>query len=116
MTTVTATPRVLGRILGRLALGEVDDHTTSALVSGPPGYLPPEPLRSLGGVVVRDAVRRAEAAEERGREAGGLTDALRRLVWFTVPRALEPRMWRRTVSSSGPRKLEPPADVTSSGR
>jgi glycine/D-amino acid oxidase-like deaminating enzyme len=91
----------LGAILGRLALGVRDDHTTCALVSGPPGYLPPEPLRLLGGVVVRDAVRRAEAVEERGGRPGPVTAALRRLVWFTVPPALEPRMrgrggWRAT--------------------
>jgi glycine/D-amino acid oxidase-like deaminating enzyme len=85
---------LLGRILGRLALGERDEHTQCALVSGPPGYLPPEPLRILGGVVVRDAVRRAEAAEERGRRPDPVSAALRRLVWFTLPRALEPRGWR----------------------
>jgi glycine/D-amino acid oxidase-like deaminating enzyme len=84
-----------GQILGRLALGVKDDLTSCALVSGPPGYLPPEPLRTLGGLVVRDAVRRAEAAEERGRRGDPIARALRRLVWFTMPRALEPRMWRR---------------------
>lgn len=88
-------PSVLvGRILGRLALGMDDEYTHCGLVSGPPGYLPPEPLRSLGGVLVRDAVRRAEAAEEEGADTGAVTDALRRLVWFTLPPVLEPRQWR----------------------
>jgi glycine/D-amino acid oxidase-like deaminating enzyme len=86
---------LLGRILGRRALGMNDAYTSCAMVSGPPGYLPPEPARVLGGLVVRDAVRRAEAAEEQGRRAGPVSDALRRLVWFTMPRAVEPRMWRR---------------------
>jgi glycine/D-amino acid oxidase-like deaminating enzyme len=85
----------VGRILGRRALGIRDELTTCALVSGPPGYLPPEPVRSLGGRVVRGAVRRAEALEERGRRPDPLTSALRRLVWFTTPVALEPRRWRR---------------------
>lgn len=85
----------VGRVLGRLALDERDELTTSALVSGPPGYLPPEPLRILGGVLIRDAVRRAEAAEEQGGTAAPLAAMLRRLVWFTLPRAAEPRMWRR---------------------
>ena len=40
---------------------------TTGIADGPPGYLPPEPLRSIGGVLVRNAVRRAEAAEERER-------------------------------------------------
>jgi glycine/D-amino acid oxidase-like deaminating enzyme len=82
----------VGRILGRLALGVRDELTACGLVSGPPGYLPPEPLRTAGGLVVRDAVARAEAAEEAGRSPDALTAALRRLVWFTMPRALEPRM------------------------
>lgn len=85
---------LLGRIAGRRALGLHDEYTDNALTGGPPSYLPPEPARVLGGVVVRDAVRRAEAAEERGGRAGGVTGSLRRLVWFTTPRALEPRLWR----------------------
>lgn len=86
---------LFGRILARLALRERDPYTSSPVVGGPPGYLPPEPLRTLGGLVVRDAVRRAEAAEERGRRVDPLTAALRRLVWFTTPRIVEPRRWRR---------------------
>lgn len=85
----------LSRILAGLATGARDQHTACALVSGPPGYLPPEPLRSLGGVLVRNAVRRAEAREERGQSVDPVTAALRRLVWFTVPPVLEPRMWGR---------------------
>ena len=85
----------VSRILGRLALGVRDAYTTCALVSGPPGYLPPEPLRSAGALAVRAAVERAEAAEERGERAGRLASALRPLVWYTLPRAVEPRMWRR---------------------
>jgi hypothetical protein len=83
---------LLGRVVGRLALGVEDEYTTCALVSGPPSYLPPEPARVVGGVVVRDAVRRAEAAEERGERPGAVSGALRKLVWFTTPRALEPRL------------------------
>ena len=82
----------LGQILARRALGIQDELTACGLVGGPPGYLPPEPLRTAGGLVVRDAVARAEATEERGGRPDPLTDALRRLVWFTVPRALEPRL------------------------
>jgi glycine/D-amino acid oxidase-like deaminating enzyme len=86
---------LLGRMLGRRALGMHDAFTDNALTHGPPDYLPPEPARMLGGVVVRDAVRRAEGAEERGETPGRVSDALRKLVWFTTPRALEPRLWGR---------------------
>jgi glycine/D-amino acid oxidase-like deaminating enzyme len=85
----------LSRILGRRALGLQDAFTDNALTHGPPSYLPPEPARVLGGLVVREAVRRAEAAEERGETAGRMSDALRKLVWFTTPRAVEPRLWGR---------------------
>jgi glycine/D-amino acid oxidase-like deaminating enzyme len=85
---------LLGRIAGRMALGVDDEYTRCGLVSGPPAYLPPEPFRALGGVVVRDAVRRAEGAEERGERAGAVSGALRNMVWFTTPRALEPRLGR----------------------
>src|SRR4051794_33312061 len=60
---------LLGRIAGRRALGLRDEYTDNALTGGPPSYLPPEPARVLGGAVARDAVRRAEAAEERGGRA-----------------------------------------------
>ncbi|MEA2470280.1 MAG: hypothetical protein QOE38_1279, partial [Thermoleophilaceae bacterium] len=36
---------LIGRILARRALGANDEYANCALVSGPPGYLPPEPLR-----------------------------------------------------------------------
>ncbi|MCW2994725.1 MAG: dependent oxidoreductase, partial [Conexibacter sp.] len=77
---------LLGRMVGRRALGVVDEYTRNAISEGPPSYLPPEPARILGGVVVRDAVRRAEGAEERGERAGPVSGALRKLVWFTTPR------------------------------
>ena len=82
---------LLGRILGRRALGISDELTTCGLVREPPGLLPPEPLRTAGGLVVRAAVHRAEATEERGARPDPVTERLRRLVWFTVPPALDPR-------------------------
>ncbi|MEA2281046.1 MAG: hypothetical protein QOK21_1653 [Solirubrobacteraceae bacterium] len=84
----------VGQILGRRALGIKDELTRCALVGDPPGLMPPEPLRTAGGFVVRDAVRRAEAREERGERPDPVTDRLRRLVWFTLPAALDPRARR----------------------
>ncbi len=86
---------LLARVMAALALDADDDYARCGLVGGPPAYLPPEPLRSLGGVVVRNAVRRAEADEERGTPPRRVDEALRRLVWVTVPPALEPRLRRR---------------------
>ena len=62
-----------GRILASLALGRRDDTTSLAIVDSPPGRVPPEPLRYLGGTVVRRALVRREHFEERGERAGPLT-------------------------------------------
>jgi glycine/D-amino acid oxidase-like deaminating enzyme len=83
---------LVGQILGRRALGICDELTSCGLVGGPPGYLPPEPLRTAGGHLVQAATRRAEAAEDDGRPADPAANALRRLVGYTVPRAFEPRL------------------------
>jgi glycine/D-amino acid oxidase-like deaminating enzyme len=81
---------LFGRILAALALSERDEYSASPLVSGPPGYLPVEPIRSLAGAAVRHAVERGEAAEVEGRRPGALARALRPLASYTLPRALEP--------------------------
>jgi glycine/D-amino acid oxidase-like deaminating enzyme len=87
-----APSRLAGSLLASLVRGDEDALSTSALVSGPPAYLPPEPLRTLGGLAVRTAVRRREEAEERGERADPVSRALASMVWFTMPRALEPRL------------------------
>ena len=82
---------LIGRILGRLAVGVRDEDTDGALAQGPPGYLPPEPVRSLGGAAVRAAIRFAEREDGHGVESKTVHRTLRRLVATRVPRALEPR-------------------------
>ncbi|MFL6691640.1 MAG: FAD-dependent oxidoreductase [Ramlibacter sp.] len=59
--------RMGGEILSSLALGVENAWTRSPLVRGPLGYFPPEPIRYLGSVLVRNAIRRKEAAEDAGR-------------------------------------------------
>jgi glycine/D-amino acid oxidase-like deaminating enzyme len=76
---------LIGRILARRALGTNDEYATCALVGGPPGYLPPEPLRFAGGALVRSAVRRAEEREEVGRRVGVTGRLAKRLVTFSLP-------------------------------
>ena len=54
-----------GSILASLALGADDEWSRAGLVRAPQA-LPPEPIRYLGGKLVRSAVGRTEAAEDEG--------------------------------------------------
>jgi hypothetical protein len=66
-------PTVLGgRILASLALGRDDEWSRCGLVREPPAGFPPEPVRHLGGRIVRAAVARKERAEDEGREPSRL--------------------------------------------
>ena len=56
-----------GEILASLALDEDNAWTRSPLVEGARGLFPPEPARYLGSLLIRNAIRRKEAAEDRGR-------------------------------------------------
>jgi glycine/D-amino acid oxidase-like deaminating enzyme len=75
-------PSVLGgRILASLALGVRDEWSTCALVDQPHrGRYPAEPLRSLGAVLVRTAVRHQAAADAAGRRQNRAVAALASLV------------------------------------
>jgi glycine/D-amino acid oxidase-like deaminating enzyme len=68
-----------GQILASLALRQTDEWSTSALARPPSGSYPPEPLRYMGGRLVRAAVVRKERAEDQGRRPGRITLALSRL-------------------------------------
>ena len=70
-------PCVLGgRILASLALGSDDRYSHNGLTKGPKSLFPPEPVRFLGGLLVREAVRRKESLEDEGRQAGPLVRAV----------------------------------------
>jgi glycine/D-amino acid oxidase-like deaminating enzyme len=56
-----------GKILARLALGIEDELTALPLVNRHVRPLPPEPVKHLGGGLVRGAALRAEEAEQAGR-------------------------------------------------
>lgn len=56
-----------GQILSSLVLGQDNAWTRSPLVKGPLGHFPPEPIRYLGSLLVRNAIRRKEHAEDFGR-------------------------------------------------
>jgi glycine/D-amino acid oxidase-like deaminating enzyme len=68
--------QMAGRVLASLALGRRDEMTALAIVEQPPGLVPPEPLRYLGGSIVRRAMVRKERFEEQGRRADPLTRAI----------------------------------------
>lgn len=53
------------RVLASLATGSSDEWAASPLIRTPRTYLPPEPIRYLGGQLVRRALERKESAEDR---------------------------------------------------
>lgn len=56
-----------GQILSSLVQGLDNPWTRSPLVQGPLGNFPPEPVRYVGSLMVRNAIRRKERAEDHGR-------------------------------------------------
>jgi hypothetical protein len=85
---------LIGRILARRALGADDEYTRCALVSGVPGYLPPEPLFSAGAPFVRDLVQRTEEREQCGIAPGAVGRLAKRLVSVSLPPFRRPRSRR----------------------
>lgn len=64
------------RILASLVLDVADEWSTCGLVERPGKRFPPEPIRFLGGQIVRAAVASKEKAEDRGRRPSRLAVAL----------------------------------------
>jgi glycine/D-amino acid oxidase-like deaminating enzyme len=71
-------PSVVGaRVMASLALRRSDEWSGCALVRDePPGGFPPEPVRFLGGALVRRAVGRKERLEGEGRAPSAVTRGL----------------------------------------
>jgi hypothetical protein len=65
--------QIAGETLASLALGIDDELTRSALVVPAQAPVPPEPLRWVGGTLIRAALLRQEALEDAGREVDPLT-------------------------------------------
>lgn len=57
-----------GQILSSMLLGLDNVWTRSPLTHGPLGYFPPEPFRYVGSIMVRNAIRRKECAEDDNRQ------------------------------------------------
>jgi putative aminophosphonate oxidoreductase len=64
------------KILASSALGLADEWSGAGLNQGVPARFPPEPVRFLGGLVVREAVRRKEGREDRGLPCDPVTGAV----------------------------------------
>ena len=78
-----------GRILASLALRRDDEWSGCGLVRDPYARFPPEPIRSVGGRLVRAAVDRKERREDEGKRPGWLTNRLAALappVFVPAPR------------------------------
>jgi putative aminophosphonate oxidoreductase len=57
-----------GKILMSLVLDRDNEWTRSPIAHGPRGYFPPEPIRFMGSIAVRNAIRRKERAEDQDRK------------------------------------------------
>jgi glycine/D-amino acid oxidase-like deaminating enzyme len=62
-----------GEILARLALDRRDERTSLAIVEPGRKLFPPEPLRYVGGSLIRRALMAKDAAEDDGRKPGTAT-------------------------------------------
>ncbi len=65
-----------GRVLASMALDSRDELTSLPIVEPPRTRVPPEPLRYVGGSLVRSALLRKERREDAGSPADPLTDLI----------------------------------------
>jgi glycine/D-amino acid oxidase-like deaminating enzyme len=72
-----------GQILASLVLGQKDEWTGCPLVERRMPRLPPEPLRFVGGALVRGAILRCEELEEAGQRPPALARAIAALPRLT---------------------------------
>ena len=71
-----APSRLGGEVLRDMLLGVDSEWTRSPLVRGPLAHFPPEPWRWPGAMLVREAIRRVERAEDAGRQPAWLARKL----------------------------------------
>jgi len=87
-----AASAIAGRALSARLLGRRDPWTDMAdcLLHARQGRLPPEPLRYIGGHIVRAAILRKERAETAGRQPRALDVKLAQLAPATIVDATKP--------------------------
>jgi len=74
-----APSHLAGRVLADLITGADTDVVRLPMVNARPRTFPPQPLRTLGAVMVRRAIIANDTAEERGRKPNPLAAAIARL-------------------------------------
>lgn len=79
-----------GRVLASLVLDQDDEFAAVADALCPHAKLPPEPIRYLGGHIVRHGVARKERAEDAGRKPDRLSELAASLVPATFVPVREP--------------------------
>lgn len=90
-----AQSRLLGRVLAAVVSGSDDAYARSALVGDPLQYFPPEPLRYVGGALVKTLVAACERRVAAGSASPVPRRTLKALIGAHVPAAIEPRHRRR---------------------
>ncbi|WP_275440672.1 FAD-dependent oxidoreductase [Vibrio sp. Of7-15] len=68
-----------GQVLSSLVIGVENEWSKSGLTTGPKGSFPPEPIRWLGAILVRNAIRRKECAEDAEQSPNWLDKQLAKL-------------------------------------
>jgi len=68
-----------GEILSSMSLNEENEWTNSNFCQGPLRLFPPEPFRWLGAIMIRNAVRRKENAEQQERNPNWIDKQLAKL-------------------------------------
>ena len=68
-----------GEILSSMALDETNEWTNSNFCKGPIKLFPPEPFRWIGAMIIRNAVRRKENAEQQERNPSWIDKKLAKL-------------------------------------
>ena len=68
-----------GDILSSMALDEINEWTNSNFCKGPIKLFPPEPFRWIGAMLIRNAVRRKENAEQEERNPSWIDKQLAKL-------------------------------------
>ena len=68
-----------GEILSSMALEEKNEWTMSNFCKGPIKQFPPEPFRWIGSIIIRNAVRRKEKAEQNDRNPNWIDQQLAKL-------------------------------------
>lgn len=67
-----------GKILASLCLNADDEWSNCGFVSGPLGKFPPEPIRWMGAMMVRNAIRKKEANEDKGKKPSAYSNFMAR--------------------------------------